>query len=106
MKVRTAELAPIIKQFINTHNLEHPRRNGGNQNTGKYVAVVQGRDYICRRAGIGHDRLQNVIDCKKEEIDFKLADKIAVAMDMPGIFQNDVRIIDDPALLTSGNESD
>lgn len=71
-------------------------RMGGNNHINKEVhtPVVQGREYICKRAGIGTRRLQSVVDCEHDVVTFTLADKIMCAIDRPEVFVNgEVEII-------------
>lgn len=90
MYVKTSELSPIIKRFINNHNSEHPKRVGGNQGTSKsvHVPVIAGTDYICKRSGVGITRLQRIIDCDYPSVSFVVADKIMCAIDRPDVFTN------------------
>ncbi len=97
MYVRTSEISPVIKQFINRHNAEHPIRHGGSNKPDAtiHIPTLQGRAFICQRTGYGDQRIQNIINCKSETIKFEIADKIMCAIDRPDVFVNgEVEIID------------
>lgn len=101
MRVKTEQISPIIKRFIDNHNAEHPQRMGGNNNHNatQHTPVVMGREYICKRTGLGVARVQSIIDCKNETIPFKFADQIMCAIERQDVFVNgEVEILEDVQL--------
>lgn len=73
MKVKGNELGPVVKNFVNIHDVSRPLHTG--------KGAVRAAEYIQTRSGISPERLKEIIECNREYWDFSVADKLLCAID-------------------------